>query len=39
MPQDAPAIQNKGMMIAAVIVAAIVVVIYNVHIARVRKES
>ncbi len=39
MPQDAPAIQNKGMLIAAVIVASIVVVIYNVHIARVRKES
>jgi len=39
MATEAPGIQNKGLLIVAVILAAIVVVVYNVHIQSVRSAG
>jgi len=37
MPEEAPHVRNKGLLIVAIVLAAIVVVIYNVHINKIRQ--
>jgi Flp pilus assembly protein CpaB len=39
MASETPGIQNKGLLIIAIVLAAIVVVVYNIHIQQVRKAG
>ena len=39
MAEETPAVRNKGLLITALVLAALVVVIYNWHVAKVRSEA
>ena len=39
MAEDAPGIQNKRLLIDALVLGAIVVLVYNVHLAKVRQQG
>ncbi len=38
MPEEAPQVRNKGLLLIAIILAIVVVVIYNVHVQNVRSS-